>query len=217
MQYHSVPYKSITHFSVETAGAFDLDAELTIWISGGRGSRSSSGGAWTSTRCRRCWRRSSRVRDPCGKKLSVPVATVPAMDQRISIVTLGVADLGRARVVRRGSASRGQEVEETVFFQAGAMVLVLWGARSRAADSGVPDDGSGFDRVTLAQNVRSAEEVDAIVAAAADAGAAVTRKPAATFYGGYEGVLDLDGHAWEIAFNPSFTITDDGAVVLPDF
>jgi uncharacterized glyoxalase superfamily protein PhnB len=97
------------------------------------------------------------------------------------------------------------------------MVLVLWG---REARGGLRRGGrrSGFDRVTLAQNVRSAEEVDAIVAAAADAGAAVTRKPAATFYGGYAGVfLDPDGHAWEIAFNPSFTITDDGAVVLPDF
>jgi uncharacterized glyoxalase superfamily protein PhnB len=105
-----------------------------------------------------------------------------------------------------------------VFFQAGAMVLVLWGRAKLAADSGVADDGSGFDRVTLAQNVRSAEEVDVIVAAAAEAGATVTRKPAATFYGGYAGVfLDPDGHAWEIAFNPAFTITDDGAVVLPEF
>ena len=93
------------------------------------------------------------------------------MDQRISIVTLGVADLGRARSFYEQLGWRGQEVEETVFFQAGAMVLVLWGRAKLAADSGVADDGSGFDRVTLAQNVRSAEEVDAIVAAAADAGA----------------------------------------------
>ncbi len=140
------------------------------------------------------------------------------MDQRISIVTLGVADLGRARSFYEQLGWRGQEVEETVFFQAGAMVLVLWGRAKLAADSGVADDGSGFDRVTLAQNVRSAEEVDGIVAAAAEAGATVTGKPAATFYGGYAGVfLDPDGHAWEIAFNPGFTITDDGAVVLPEF
>jgi uncharacterized protein len=140
------------------------------------------------------------------------------MDQRISIVTLGVADLGRARSFYEQLGWRGQEVEETVFFQAGAMVLVLWGRAKLAADSGLADDGSGFDRVTLAQNVRSASEVDAIVSAAADAGATVTRKPAATFYGGYAGVfLDPDAHAWEIAFNPGFTITDDGAVVLPDF
>jgi uncharacterized protein len=143
---------------------------------------------------------------------------VPAMDQRISIITLAVDDLLRARTFYEALGWRGQEVEETVFFQAGAMVLVLWGREKLAADSGVPDDGRGFDRVVLAHNVRSADEVDAVVAAAAEAGATVTRKPAPTFYGGYAGVfLDPDGHAWEIAHNPGFTITDDGAVVLPDF
>ena len=140
------------------------------------------------------------------------------MEQRISIVTLGVDDLARARAFYERLGWQGQEVEETVFFQAGPMALVLWGRDKLAADSGVPDDGSGFDRVTLAQNVRSAAEVDAVVAAAAEAGASVTRQPATTFYGGYAGVfLDPDGHAWEIAFNPGFTITDDGALVLPEF
>ena len=140
------------------------------------------------------------------------------MEQRISIVTLGVDDLARARAFYERMGWQGQEVEETVFFQAGPMALVLWGRDKLAADSGVPDDGSGFDRVTLAQNVRSAAEVDAVVAAAAEAGASVTRQPATTFYGGYAGVfLDPDGHAWEIAFNPGFTITDDGALVLPEF
>jgi uncharacterized protein len=140
------------------------------------------------------------------------------VEQRISIVTLGVDDLGRARAFYERMGWRGQEVEETVFFQAGPMALVLWGRDKLAADSGVPDDGSGFDRVTLAQNVRSAAEVDAVVAAAAEEGASVTRQPATTFYGGYAGVfLDPDGHAWEISFNPGFTITDDGALVLPEF
>ena len=140
------------------------------------------------------------------------------MEQRISIVTLGVDDLARARAFYERMGWRGQEVEETVFFQAGPLALVLWGRDKLAADSGVPDDGSGFDRMTLAQNVRSAAEVDAVVAAAAEAGASVTRQPATTFYGGYAGVfLDPDGHAWEIAFNPGFTITDDGALVLPEF
>ena len=140
------------------------------------------------------------------------------MEQRISIVTLGVDDLARARAFYERMGWQGQEVEETVFFQAGPMALVLWGRDKLAADSGVPDDGSDFDRVTLAQNVRSAAEVDAVVAAAAEAGASVTRQPATTFYGGYAGVfLDPDGHAWEIAFNPGFTITDDGALVLPEF
>jgi uncharacterized protein len=140
------------------------------------------------------------------------------VEQRISIVTLGVDDLARARAFYERMGWHGQEVEETVFFQAGPLALVLWGRDKLAADSGVPDDGSGFDRVTLAQNVRSAAEVDAVVAAAAEAGASVTRQPATTFYGGYAGVfLDPDGHAWEISFNPGFTITDDGALVLPEF
>ena len=140
------------------------------------------------------------------------------MDQRISLVTLGVADLPRARAFYEALGWRGQEVEETVFFQAGAMALVLWGRDKLAADSGVPDDGQGFDRVVLAHNVRSADEVDAVVAAAAEAGATVTRRPAPTFYGGYAGVfLDPDGHAWEIAHNPGFTLTDEGALVLPEF
>jgi predicted lactoylglutathione lyase len=141
---------------------------------------------------------------------------VRGMDQRISLVSLGVGDLGRARAFYEALGWHGQEVEETVFFQAGPLVLVLWARAKLAADSGVPDDGRGFDGVTLAQNVRSAGEVDAVVAAAADAGATVTRRPGPTFYGGYAGVfLDPDGHAWEIAFNPGFTLDDDGAVAFP--
>jgi uncharacterized protein len=143
---------------------------------------------------------------------------VPGMDQRISLVTLGVDDLPRARTFYEALGWRGQEAEETVFFQAGAMALVLWARAKLAADSGVPDDGQGFDRVVLAHNVRSADEVDAVVAGAAEAGATVTRRPAPTFYGGYAGVfLDPDGHAWEIAHNPGFMLTDEGALVLPEF
>lgn len=140
------------------------------------------------------------------------------MEQRISLVTLGVDDVGRARRFYAALGWVGQEVEETVFVQAGALALVLWGREKLAADSGVPNDGSGFDGIVLAQNVRSAAEVDEVVAAAAAAGATVTRPPAETFYGGYAGVfLDPDGHAWEIAFNPGFTLADDGALVLPEF
>jgi uncharacterized protein len=140
------------------------------------------------------------------------------VDQRISVVTLGVDDLPRARAFYEALGWRGQEVEETVFFQAGPVALVLWGRGKLAADSGVPGLGKGFDGVTLAQNVRSSAEVDEIVAAARGAGATVTREPAPTFYGGYAGVfLDPDGHAWEIAYNPGFALADDGALVLPEF
>jgi uncharacterized protein len=140
------------------------------------------------------------------------------VEQRISLVTLGVDDLARARAFYVALGWQGQEVEETVFFQAGPLALVLWSRAKLAADSGVPDDRRGtFDGVTLAQNVRSAAEVDEVVAAAEQAGAWVTRRPGPTFYGGHAGVfLDPDGHAWEIAFNPGFALDDDGALVLPD-
>lgn len=140
-----------------------------------------------------------------------------AVERRISLVTLGVDDLARARAFYGALGWTGQEVEETVFVRAGPMALVLWDRGKLAADCGVRDVGSGFDGVVLAQNVRSAAEVDAIVAAAGEAGATVTRPPAPTFYGGYAGVfLDPDGHAWEIAFNAAFGLADDGALVLPE-
>ena len=99
------------------------------------------------------------------------------------------------------------------------MALVLWGRAKVAADSGVPDDGQGFGRVTLAQNVRSADEVDEVVAAAADAGAVITRRPARRRSTAATPAFfpDPDGHVWEIAHNPGFTLDDDGALVLPEF
>lgn len=136
----------------------------------------------------------------------------------MSIVTLGVAELGRSRAFYEALGWRGQEVEGTVFFQAGGMALVLWGRAKLAADCGIADVGSGgFAGLALAQNVRSQAEVDSIIAAAEAAGATVTRPPAPTFYGGYAGVFtDPDGHAWEIAHNPGFPLADDGALTLPD-
>ena len=129
--------------------------------------------------------------------------TVRFMEQRISIVTLGVADLARSTQFYEALGWRGQELQETVFFQAGGQAVVLWGREKVAEDVGIADDGSGFGGIALAQNVRSREEVDAVIAAARAAGATVTKEPAETFYGGYAGYfLDLDGHLWEVAFNP---------------
>jgi predicted lactoylglutathione lyase len=141
------------------------------------------------------------------------------MDQRVSLFTLGVADVGRARRFYEALGWRCQEVEETVFVQAGGSAVVLWGREKLAADAGVEDTGrGGFDGVALAQNVRSPEEVDAIMAVAAGAGAKITKPAAETFYGGYAGYFaDLDGHLWEVAHNPGFTLTEDGSLVLPDF
>ncbi|MFI5642544.1 VOC family protein [Streptomyces goshikiensis] len=144
------------------------------------------------------------------------------MEQRVSLITLGVADVPRARTFYEDLGWRGQEVSGTVFFQAGGLALVFWGRDELARDGGIDDEraggSGGFGGVALAQNVRSPEEVDAVVAAAERAGATVTRPPATTFYGGYAGYFtDPDGHVWEIAHNPGFTLAEDGSLVLPDF
>jgi uncharacterized glyoxalase superfamily protein PhnB len=101
-----------------------------------------------------------------------------------------------------------------VFFQAGCLVVGLWSRSELAADSGVEDAG-GWGGVTLAHNVRTAEEVDAVIAQAREAGAHIAREPEATFWDGYSGVfVDPDGHPWEVAHNPYWTLTPDGSVVL---
>ncbi len=147
------------------------------------------------------------------------------MDQRISLVTLGVSDLARARRFYEGLGWRGQEVEETVFFQAGGLAVVLWSRAKLAADAGVDDrsgdgerSGAGFGGVALAQNVRSRADVDRVLAEAESAGGVVTQPAGETFYGGYAGwFTDPDGHAWEVAYNPGFTLAADGSLLLPDF
>jgi uncharacterized protein len=141
------------------------------------------------------------------------------MEQRISLVTLGVADVGRAKAFYERLGWRGQEVEETVFFQAGGVAVVLWGRDKLALDCGLEDAAAtGFNGVAIAHNVRSRPEVDEIMTTAQAAGATITKHPAKTFYGGYAGVfLDPDGHAWEIAHNPGFPLAADGSISLPDF
>jgi catechol 2,3-dioxygenase-like lactoylglutathione lyase family enzyme len=141
------------------------------------------------------------------------------MEQRLSIVTLGVSDIARARTFYEALGWSGQEVEQTVFFQAGGLAITLWGRDKLADDAGVPAGEQGpFGGMTLAHNVRSTGEVDTILAAAAAAGATITRPAAKTFYGGYAGYFaDPDGHLWEIAHNPGFTLESDGSLTLPDF
>jgi predicted lactoylglutathione lyase len=141
------------------------------------------------------------------------------MEQRVSLITLGVADLARSRSFYEQLGWRGQEMQETVFFQAGGQAVVLWGREKVAADAGIDDDGtSTFGGIVLAHNVASREEVDRIVSAAAIAGGEVTKSPTETFYGGYAGFFrDPDGHVWEVAHNPGFTLGVDGRLTLPDF
>lgn len=141
------------------------------------------------------------------------------MEQRVSLITLGVADVQQAQAFYERLGWQGQEVEETVFFQAGGVAIVLWGRDKLAPDCGLPDkQGGGFEGIALAHNVRSRADVDEVIAAAERAGAVVTRPAAETFYGGYAGVFtDPDGHAWEIAHNPGFPLAEDGSVAVPDF
>ncbi|MET0801880.1 MAG: VOC family protein [Actinomycetota bacterium] len=139
------------------------------------------------------------------------------MHQRVSIITLGVADVQAARRFYELLGWRvGLEVEETVFFQVGPLLLILWSRAKLAEDSGVTDDG-GWGGVTLAHNVRSIDEVDRVIEEARRAGGRISREPAETFYGGYAGVfVDPDGHPWEIAFNPGLDLRDDGSLSLPE-
>ncbi len=139
------------------------------------------------------------------------------MKPSISLVTLGVADYPRAKAFYEAMGWRVTwEAQETAFFQANGVVLVLWGREKLAADTGVEDDDSSWSGITLAHNAGSDEEVDEVIEAARRNGAQITREPAETFYGGYAGIFrDLDGHAWEVAHNPGFGLKPDGSVVLP--
>jgi catechol 2,3-dioxygenase-like lactoylglutathione lyase family enzyme len=141
-----------------------------------------------------------------------------AMEQRLSLVTLGVGDLRRARAFYEGLgwSTRAEPGDDVVFFQVGGLVVALWSREELAQDSGV-ENASGWGGVTLAHNVRSPAEVDEVIAQAEAAGATIPRRGAATFWGGYSGVfVDPDGHPWEIAHNPRWTIGPDGSVTLPD-
>jgi uncharacterized protein len=136
------------------------------------------------------------------------------MEQRVSLVTLGVADLARAKRFYQalGWVTNTDPELDVVFFLAGGMVVALWD-RARLAEDSVVEDTGGWGGVTLAHNVRSPDEVDAVLAEAEAAGATVPRQGAETFWGGYSGVfVDLDGHPWEVAHNPRWTIEDDGSI-----
>jgi uncharacterized protein len=136
--------------------------------------------------------------------------------QSVSLITLGVSDYDRAKAFYAALGwAPALEIEETAFFQLNAVVLVLWSREKLAADSGIADGGADWSGIALAHNVASREEVNAIVTAARESGATVTREPAETFYGGFAGVFrDPDGHAWEVACNPGFGLAPDGSIVL---
>ena len=138
------------------------------------------------------------------------------MEQRVSLITLGVFDLGRARSFYEaiGWSTNAAPDDDVVFFQAGGMVVALWDRARLAEDSGVEDAGvsAGF---TLAHNVRSPGEADSIAEEVCAAGGTITRDPGETFWGGYSfAFTDPEGHPWEVAHNPRWTVTDDGRTLL---
>lgn len=138
------------------------------------------------------------------------------VEQRLSLVTLGVRDLGRARRFYEalGWTTGAGPDDDVVFFQTGCMIVALWD-RNRLADDTLVADGGGWGGVTLAHNVRSPAEVDSVLAEAEAAGATITRPGAETFWGGYSGIfVDPEGHAWEVAHNPHWTVREDGSVSL---
>jgi predicted lactoylglutathione lyase len=139
------------------------------------------------------------------------------MEQRLSLITLGVDDLGRSRRFYQslGWHSGAAPEDDVVFFQSGGMVVALWSRAELAQDSGTVD-GGGWGGVTLAHNVGSPAEVDTVIEEARAAGATIARDGAETFWGGYSGVfIDPDGHPWEVAHNPHWALGADGSIVLP--
>jgi hypothetical protein len=139
------------------------------------------------------------------------------MEQRLSLVTLGVDDLARARGFYEGGLGwkRGNDNPDVAFYQMPGMILALWSRASLAADAGVSDPGAAFAGLALAYNARSREEVDAVLAEAKAAGGTVVKPASDTFWGGYSGYFaDPDGHLWEVAHNPFWTIAEDGSVRL---
>lgn len=141
------------------------------------------------------------------------------MEQRLSLVTLGVADLARARAFYEalGWVRSVKGAEGVAFYQAGSMAIGLWPRTELAKDAGVSADGGGFRGIALAHNVRTREEVDAVLAEAESVGAAIVKPAGEVFWGGYTGYFaDPDGFLWEVAWNPGFPLAEDGALILPD-
>jgi predicted lactoylglutathione lyase len=141
------------------------------------------------------------------------------MEQRVSIVTLGVVELERSREFyeRLGWRRSMAKAEGVVFFQAGGMALALYPRHELAKDANIAADGQGFSGMALAYNARNREEVDSVLAEAEAAGAKILKPAQEAFWGGYSGYFsDLDGFLWEVAWNPSFPIAEDGSLHFPD-
>ncbi len=141
------------------------------------------------------------------------------MEQRVSIITLGVADLNRSRKFyeRLGWRRSMAQAEGVVFFQAGGMALALYPRQELAKDANIAGEGSGFSGMSVAYNARNREEVDSVLAEAEAAGARILKPAQEAFWGGYSCYFsDPDGFLWEIAWNPGFPMAEDGSIRIPE-
>ena len=141
------------------------------------------------------------------------------MQPRLTLVTLGVTDLAKARAFYEAWGWRASSASqpEVAFFQANGLALALWSRADLAKDAGVQDRPTGFSVVTLAYNARSKEEADEVYALAIAAGAKATKPLQDVFWGGYSGYFaDPEGHLWEVAWNPAFPLDEEGHMFLPD-
>ena len=140
------------------------------------------------------------------------------MEQRVSLVTLGVADLNRSREFyeRLGWRRSLAKAEGIVFFQLGGIAFALYPRDELAKDANVSSSGPGFSGMTLSYNARNRQEVDSVLAQAEAAGARILKPAQEAFWGGYSGYFsDPDGFLWEVAWNPSFPIGEDGSIRIP--
>lgn len=141
-----------------------------------------------------------------------------AMEPRVSLITLGVVDLARSLAFYQKLGFKASSVGggEIYFLQAGPLALVLWKRTELAKDAGVDDAPVAFRGIAIAHNVRRREEVDATLAEAETAGGAITKPAHDAEWGGRSGYFaDPDGHLWEVAWNPHFPLSEEGAVTLP--
>lgn len=137
--------------------------------------------------------------------------------QRITLITLGVASIARARTFYEALGWCPVQAQEgVVFYQLAGMALGLFGRDDLAADQGRPGAALGTGAITLAQNFDTEAEVDAAFAAALAAGATALKAPEKVFWGGYSGYFaDPDGHVWELAMNPFWPLAADGTLSIP--
>jgi predicted lactoylglutathione lyase len=143
---------------------------------------------------------------------------VAGVDQRISLITLGVADVAASRrfYAHLGWIESSASNEDVAFFQMGGMALALFGRNALAEDAHVGAEGDGFRAIAIAINARSREETDQFYVAFLAAGGSAVKAPAAVFWGGYSGYArDPDGHLFEFAHNPFWPIDEAGAIRLP--